>query len=485
MNDNFYAPDSIKNLLTESPIFRLLKKDTAAFIIAFLHHAFKLEHTPPIKNQDLIQKLAAFMEMHDLTEGAMMDETLLKAKKYIEQWCNEAFLRQYPNELGEHLHELTSYSDRVLRWFESLKPKAFVGTESRFRDILRRLNELMEETTEDPIQKIAELEKKKADMMAEIDEKIRQIKSSGKVEAFSEVQLRERYERLTEDAKELVSDFKEVEHNFKQIANAIYQKQLGQFKKGQILGDLLDETERLQTSPQGKSFYSFWDYLRREDNEYNMYDLTRAIYRILTEKKIPYGDKYLLMLKAHLFDEGQKVLISNNLLMEKLSRTLSEKRLKNRLKAFELTAEIQSLAIQRIQDVPTEEDFFSIELNPKVDWSWQRPLQKEFISSDYEWGNVPNPQSDGVLPDSIVFQHFDIDRQQLIQNIEHLLHKRSPVRLSDVLSLFPLEQGVAELITYFGVAHYFKYEILNETEMIPLNNAKQQMIQSPILVFSK
>ena len=90
----------------------------------------------------------------------------------------------------------------------------------------------------------------------------------------------------------------------------------------------MDETEELEESPQGNSFYSFWEYLKLEDNQQDIHSLVRKIYKILDEKGVPIVDKFLQHLKIHLFDEGQKVIESNNLLMDKLSRTLSEKNIK-------------------------------------------------------------------------------------------------------------------------------------------------------------
>jgi hypothetical protein len=242
MDLNFFKYDNLFNLLTPKdgnalPIIRLLKKDKAAFIISFLYREFKQYNALPVSNQDLIKKLAEYIdEIQDvsLDSNLMFEDNLTKAKKLIEEWSNQDIIRQYPDETGENLHELTSHTERAIRWLESLKPREFVGTESRFRDIIRRLNELIEESTENPEQKIKELERKKTELTADIDEKIRKIKMSGKVESFSEIQLKERYTNITEDAKELISDFKEVEQNFRKITNEIYEKQFGNFKKGKI-----------------------------------------------------------------------------------------------------------------------------------------------------------------------------------------------------------------------------------------------------------
>lgn len=496
MDLNFFRYDNLFNLLTPKdgnalPVIRLLKKDKAAFIISFLYREFKQYNILPVSNQDLIKKLAEFIdEIQDISidSNLIFEDNLTKAKKLIEEWSNQDIIRQYPDETGENLHELTSHTERAIRWLESLKPREFVGTESRFRDIIRRLNELIEESTEDPEQKIKELESKKAELTADIDDKIRKIKMSGKVESFSEIQLKERYTNITEDSKELLSDFKEVEQNFRKITNEIYEKQFGNFKKGKILGVILDETEELEESPQGKSFYSFWEYLKLEDNQQDIHSLVRRIYKILDEKGVPIVDKFLQHLKIHLFDEGQKVIESNNLLMDKLSRTLSEKNIKNRIKALELTNDIQQYAIKLIDNPPRDENFFILEGNPEIDLLLDRPAQFNEPEEKTTFKNHPKNNSSDDSENGInsLFNHFEIDTKQLISNIYELLRFNNTTTLGEILKRFPLKYGIAELLAYYSIANKFQHQIIdNETELILMNNNKKQQIETPKLIFSK
>jgi len=496
MDNYFFRYDNLNNILTPKdgnalPVIRLLKRDKVAFIISFLYREFKHNNTLPVKNQDLIKKLAEYIdEVQEsvIDSNSIFDDNLTRAKKHIEEWSNQDIIRQYPDETGEHLHELTSHTEKAIRWLESLKPREFVGTESRFRDIIRRLNELIEESTENPEQKIKELENKKAELTADIDDKIRKIKMFGKVESYTEIQLKERYTNITEDAKELLSDFKEVEQNFEKITNEIYEKQFGHFKKGKILGIILDETEELEESPQGKSFYTFWEYLKLEDNQQDIYSLIRKIHKIFDDKGVPILDRFLQNLKIHLFDEGQKVIESNNLLMDKLSRTLSEKNIKNRMKALELTNDIQQLAIKLIDNPPKDECFFILEGNPIIDLIIDRPNQFSEPEEKTIFKNHPKNNSKENAENGIdrLFNNFEIDTKQLISNIYELLKYNNTTTLSEILKRFPLKYGIAELLAYYSIANKFQYQIIdNETELIFLNNKKQQQIETPKLIFSK
>lgn len=88
-----------------------MRKDTAPLIVAFLNQAFKVEQQIVIKNQDLVRKLAEFLLQNEPLLYEDQESAIQKAKFYLEQWANEEILRQYPNELGENLNELTTYVD--------------------------------------------------------------------------------------------------------------------------------------------------------------------------------------------------------------------------------------------------------------------------------------------------------------------------------------------------------------------------------------
>jgi seryl-tRNA synthetase len=123
---------------------------------------------------------------------------------------------------------------------ESLQKREFVGTESRFKDIFRRLQELIDNTSDDPKRKIQELEAKRQ----ELKEEIAHIKKTGKTDTYNDTQIKERFFEISKTARELTSDFKEVEQNFKDITLNIYKKQTQRdLHKGDILGYALDATE--------------------------------------------------------------------------------------------------------------------------------------------------------------------------------------------------------------------------------------------------
>ena len=166
----------------------------------------------------------------------------------------------------------------------SLKKEEFVGTESKFNNILNQLKELVEFTNEDAEKRIELLEEKKL----EIEQQIQQIKVGEDVKVFEEFEIVPRFNQLNHSAKELLSDFKEVEDNFKEITKGIYQKHAdGSLTKSDILEFTFDALEALKESQQGKSFYAFWSFILNPELQHRWENLTKELYKTLEEKSIP------------------------------------------------------------------------------------------------------------------------------------------------------------------------------------------------------
>lgn len=251
--------NEIQHLLSYSPFVKLLRAKSAPLVISFLYKEFKARNIINTSAYELTNHLAEYLEAledHQLVEADGKD-TLKTARKLIEDWCSEdnRYLTRYPDEQGEPIVELTSHSEKAFQWISSLRKREFVGTESRFLDIYRQLQDLIDNTSADPKRKIKELERKRKELTKEINA----IKKAGTVSTYTDTQIKERFYNVNKTARELISDFKEVEQNFKSISQSIYRQQtMENVHRGQILSYTLDATEELKTSDQGRSFYAFW-----------------------------------------------------------------------------------------------------------------------------------------------------------------------------------------------------------------------------------
>ncbi|MEM9885235.1 MAG: DUF3375 domain-containing protein [Bacteroidota bacterium] len=446
--------DEVKRLIASSSTIKLLRAKSAPLIINFLYQAFKAKNQIVVPAYELINQLAEFLE--NLEDREVLDlqdsNTLGLARRYIDLWCNEdnRYLRRYPDEQGEPMTELSTHTEKAFRWIESLQKREFVGTESRFLNIYRQLRDLIDNTAADPKTRIAELERRRK----AINKEIKRIKKEGVVSTYNDTQIKERFFNITRTARELISDFKEVETNFKDISLNIYRQQTRQgMNKGQILGYALDATEELKTSDQGKSFYAFWQFLIADNKQDELMELIESTYQMLRKRDIVIADNFLRKIKLFLHNAGQKVIDSNHLLAEKLSRILAERNMLERRRAREIINEIKNLASQKMNKFQGRRRFLEIDGLPEFDLSLDRPLGRKRQIANFK--NQPTEVGSNQIEKAelgILFDQFEMDKQLLESKISDLLKDRTRISLGEVLKIFPVENGLAEIITYISIA---------------------------------
>lgn len=484
--------EEISRLLSFSPTIKLIRAKSAPLVISFLYEEFKANNRIAIPAYELISHLAEYIEVLEDKELMNIEgkNSLAMARNFLDIWCNEEhrFLKRYPNDQGEPIVEVTTHTEKAFQWMENLQKREFVGTESRFLNIYRQLRELIDNTSADPKRRIKELEKKKKALTKEIN----QIKKSGVVPTFNDTQIKERFYNITKTARELLSDFKEVEQNFKDISLNIYRQQTKKdVNRGQILGYTLDATEQLKGSDQGRSFYAFWQFLIADNKQDELMELISHTYTLLREKNIDSADNFLRKIKIYLHNAGQKVINSNHLLAEKLSRILAEKNLLERRQAIEIIREIKSLAVRKIGKLHGQRNFIYIEGTPEIDLSFDRPIGNPPQIATFK--NQPTEIGSQQLETAnleVLFDQFEMNRQELESNILQLLKDQKQITLGEIVHVYPIQNGLAEVLTYFSIAANSKKHIINdeEREQIPWyieenSDIAKKEIQLPQVVF--
>ncbi|NJN34031.1 MAG: DUF3375 family protein, partial [Saprospiraceae bacterium] len=353
--------------------------------------------------------------------------------------------------------------EKVFQWLDSLQKREFVGTESRFKDIYRRLQELIDNTSDDPQRKIAELEAKKQELNAQIA----QIKKTGKTETYNNTQIKERFYEISKTARELTADFKEVEQNFKDITLNIYKKQTQRdLHKGDILGYALDATEELKASDQGKSFYAFWQFLIADNRQDELIQKIEYVYQLLKLRDIDAADNFLKKIKIFLHASGQKVIDSNHLLADKLSRILVEKEMSDRRRSRELINDIKNLAVQKVGQFANLRDFSHIEGGVDISMDMDRP-----------WGEAPQIANFANQPQGIgsnkldnvefgkLFDQFELSKQELQRHIHTILEKQDNITLKELSLIQPINKGLEEVISYFSIAAQSSKHTINPKQL--------------------
>lgn len=468
----------------------ILRGRSAPLMLSFFYKAFREGHNTTISNTELRSKLESYLEDleyeekdEELDAATLFDDYGLKAMQYIEKWSNAGFLSKYPNDEGEDLHELTSDTQKVIKWLDDLEQREFIGTNSRFKDIFFKLQKMLEYGNENLEQRIEELEKKKW----EIENEINLLKLGKKPAISDDTEIKEQFYELNKMARELLSDFTEVEQNFEQIRKDIQRRYNEKdVVKGSLLVFALDALDEIHEKPQGKSFKAFWEFLMDERKQQEFSHMAEQLYKLLKERNIDYNnDRFLKNLKRYLHASGKKVIDSNRKLSEKISRVLAERSLLERRQAMELIGEIRGMAYQLIDSKIKDYDFLFVEDKPGINLvdRWDLFEGKDQLT-DVLFPDGIGGTEPGEADLSSLFDQFAIDKKKLLQRIDAMLVNKTQVTLKEIADAYALENGLSELIGYFSIASGNAHHIILEETIEPIIVANRK-VNVPMIIYTK
>lgn len=441
--------EEFRERLEKSAAIKLLRSRNPALTLAFLYDRFKANQQISVTQVDLEQKLDEYL---DFLRDCYSEEQARSAKDYLNDWCDSGMLRKIFDRNNELIFTLTPEAEKAIQWIEDLqKPDEFIGTESRFLQIFDLLKQICERSTTDVETRIAQLEKDRDTIQQEID----RIRETGEVENYSQTQLQERFVDANRLTRQLVSDFGEIEQNFRNLARTVKQSQLDKDnRKGAILGRVLDADRELMESDQGRSFYAFWNFLMSDTKRQELKSMIQSVYQL--EELQPLMREYSLLrrIERSLLNAGEYIVNSNHQLTENLRQMLSERNLQENRRVGELIIDIQRLALQLVDIDRLENDFWSLEADPNVKLVMERPLhplevpEPQNFSQDFS--NLQNTIPEAELAE--LYQQFYVDEDLLVQRIERILDRHSTISLIDIIELYPVTQGLPEIVAYLTIA---------------------------------
>lgn len=453
--------DDLRFHLARDPGLRLLRSDNAPLIVSFLFAQFKKQPRVAIGHEELLERLEVFLI--DL-RSRQPDAYPAAAQGYLSQWCDDqhGYLRKYFESGGDDpVYELTPASERVIRWLEDLNRTQFVGTESRFLQIFDLLEEIVRKSTEDPVLRLAQLEKEKAALEREMSE----IRQTGRVERYSATQVKERFIKANEEARRLVGDFRGVEANFREVTRRMQERRLlEEATKGDVVGYVIDADDALKDSDEGRSFYAFWRFLISREKKEELRDLLETVYA-LTDLQSLEGDYSMLRnVVRHLSEAGEKVVQSNRRLAEQLRRMLEEAHLRENRRVMDLVGLIKKAALAARTDPPDEKAFTWLDGGPEVNLPMERPLWEPDEKPSFGHQPVdPDVERLEEVDLSGLFDFLAVEREQLQRRIDETLMHRSQATLREILDEHPVRKGLTELLVYVVIASDDPRHVVDES----------------------
>jgi len=471
---------------------RVLRSHEAPLVLCFLQENFKAgSYAPTVSNDRLVGQLADFLETHNLSgdseEGDLAALGLSwaeRAVRLVKEWVRKSYLTLYTDEQGTDQHSLTPELESVLDWVQSLLQKpAFVGTESRFLDILHKLHklrELVQNSADDWQARLAEMEKQRS----ALDAQIRELKLTKTVRTYEDYEIAERYQTVSGAARGLLRDFREVEGNFRDITQRIYEQQsTANHTKGGLLGLALDALDELRLTNQGRSFEAFYRHLNDPRQRAELDALVRQVFELLQDRGLAAGDEFLRKIRLYLHGEGRKVNDSFYALARKLEKILSEKSLRDRRKSLLLINDIRALAFEVMDDPPKDPVF--LELEGRADYLGTestvalKERESAIVPRVLRVAQQEEPELTALVSTRVV------DKAALTANINALLRTHSQVTLRQVVAAHALRHGVPELMTYGSIAAGSPRHLINRQQKELYDLGDGRWCEFPELIFCR
>jgi flagellar motility protein MotE (MotC chaperone) len=428
------------------PAWRLLVADSAPLVASFLQRAFVAPNVREMAQADLAELLED--ELFALRQSLGESAFPRPAAEYLDEWAAPAkgWLRKfYPPGSDEPHFDLTPATERALSWLAALAQRTFVGTESRLLTVFELVRQMAEGTETDPQARVHELERRRA----QIDAEIARVRA-GDLPLLDDTALRERFQQMVATARELLSDFREVEHNFRGLDRSVRERiALWEGGRGALLQEILGERDAIADSDQGRSFRAFWEFLMSSQRQEELSALLDRVFELPAVRALA-PEERVRRVHYDWLAAGEHAQRTVAQLSQQLRRFLDDQALLENRRIMELLRGIEAHALA-IREAPPAGDFTAIdETAPSVELPFERPLYAPAVRPVIAARELAAGETD-VDADAL-FNQIVIDKPKLAARIRQLLQAHAQVSLAQVIEQHPLEHGLAELVAYLTLA---------------------------------
>lgn len=433
--------ETLEALRQRTPAWRLLRADNAALVLSFLGQHFVEENRGATSATDV----AAALDEHlyalntDPAEPRFPKAPLA----YLEDWSapDAGWLRRFYPATSEEVHyEVTPDFEKANTWVESLRSRPFVGTESRLHTVVDLLRQIVHGTQTDPKLRLAELRRRRDEIDAEIA-----AVEGGDVPVMDATGVRDRYQQLSVTARELLSDFREVEENFRSLDRSARERiATWEGSKGELLSGLVGSRADIAGSDQGRSFQAFYDFLLSDTR----YDELAELLAQASSLDAVETDGRLRSIHHEWSEAAERAQRTVRHISEQLRRFLDDQVWVENRRVLDLVRTVETAALA-VRATPPDFGLALDEPGVAIALPFERPLFDARPASTVESLLPPEPAEE--LDTEALFTQDFVDPTRLIEQVRTVVPPRSSVLLDDLVGLFPIEQGAAEIVGYLAL----------------------------------
>lgn len=447
---DFEAIDALRD---RHPAWKLLRAGNAALVLSFLGQHFVERNQGATSASTLASALDdALYALNTDAEHPQFSRTPLE---YLDDWAEAGWLRRFypPGSDEVHFDALPTF-ERAYAWVSGLGVRSFVGTESRLQAVIELLRQIVHGTESDPQARLAELRRRRAQIDTEID-----AVEAGDLSMLDATALRDRYQLFASTARDLLSDFREVEENFRGLDRTARERiALWGGSKGDLLTELVGSRADISASDQGRSFQSFYDFLLSETRQ----DELSALLARVEELPELETDRRLRTIHYDWSEAAERTQQTVRQISEQLRRFLDDQVWLENRRVLDLARQIEAAALACRDTPPTHLHLECDEPGVAIALPFERPLYDARPPTRVD--SLLDPQAHAEVDVSALLAQAFVDPVRLATNVRSVVPVRSSALLTDIIGVFPLQHGTAELVGYLALADDDLEVVMDETE---------------------
>jgi hypothetical protein len=259
---------ALLHLRKHHPAWQLLSARTGPLVIGCLKGLFD-ENLNGIALDSAHQALSEVLQhYHEAGEIECDDDYLQEARREVRNWIRRGLVVERDDRLIA-----TDALESAFRFVDGLDGRAMTSTASRLSIVQREIENLESGLDPDPRSREAALQRRIADLEAELAAVRR-----GEVEVLPEERAIEAVRELYTLAMSLRNDFRRVEDSYREADRRLRQSIVSeQSHRGEIVDSLLDSQAQLLQTDEGRVFDAFQQQLARQVELDAMQERIRAL----------------------------------------------------------------------------------------------------------------------------------------------------------------------------------------------------------------
>ncbi len=457
--------DAIESLRERHPAWRLLRADNSALVLSFLGRFFVENNHGATAASTLIAALDD--ELYARNLGSEEPPFPRRPQVYLDEWADKGWLRRfYPLGSDEVHYDALPPLERAYAWVSGLQARSFVGTESRLHTVVELLRQIVHGAETDPDVRLAELRRRRD----ELEREIAQVEA-GQIPLLDPTSLRDRYQQFASTARDLLSDFREVEGNFRGLDRTARERIASwEGSRGELLAELVGSRSDIGSSDQGKSFQAFYDFLLSEARQEELAELLARVERIEAVD----ADRRLRTIHHDWSEAAERTQITVRQISEQLRRFLDDQVWLENRRVLELVRAVEAAALASRDNPPPfglDVDQFGV----GISLPFERPLYDALPTANVD--SVLDPEADAAVDVTALFNQTFVDQARLADNVRSVVPARGSALLTDIVELFPLEKGAAEIVSYLALADADIEVVMDESDETVLEYSAHDVVR--------